>query len=97
MPNTQRTRTVIFRVSEAEYARLAAAAEAAGARNFSAYMRSELLTAIELASDTPDLQQRLRNIDRQLGTLHRLINQLPKALRFELEKNATPLEVTTNG
>ena len=59
----RRDRSTIFRLTEAEYAQLEAAARAAGARSVSDYIRGAVLA--QMAGGT--LTERVEAIERRLG------------------------------
>ena len=72
----QRTRTVIFRVSESEYERLRLACFEAGARTLSAYTRDEILKFIETDSRGLTIAERFQEIDQKLADLKKTVERL---------------------
>jgi hypothetical protein len=80
MGNSQRSRTVIFRVTQTEYERLKNACAEAGGRTLSDYTRSELLKSIETDSQGLTLPERFESIDQKLEDLRLTITRVADAL-----------------
>lgn len=86
MPRLRRNRTVIFRLTQAEYDRLKLACAAAGARTLSDYTRSELLPAGETASQGSTNLERFRAIDEKLNELRAMVNRVSERMAPEPEQ-----------
>ena len=85
MTRPRRTRTVVFRVSEAEYERLKAASADAGARSLSDYTRTELLSSIETDSKGMKVHDRFHAIDEKLSDLQKSVLHIRDVLMSAVE------------
>jgi hypothetical protein len=81
-PN-RRDRTVIFRVTEREYACLKSACDAAGARSISEYTRSELLFDKHGGSSDAFFLQWFLDLDRRINEIYQLTNQILESMRAD--------------
>ncbi len=80
MPRLQRTRTVIFRVTQTEYDRLKGACAAAGARTLSDFTRTEVLSSISTDSQGMTIPERFERIDQKLGELQDTVTRVADRL-----------------
>jgi hypothetical protein len=76
MPRLQRTRTVVFRVTQSEYDQLKDACSGSGARNLSDYTRTELLSHIQADAQGMTVPERFNEIDRKLGELSQAVSRI---------------------
>ncbi len=79
-PRSRRDRTIIFRLTLAEYDRLRLACAEAGARTLSEYTRSELLDARETDSQGSTSLRRLHAIDEKLEELKTMVNRISERM-----------------
>jgi hypothetical protein len=75
-PRSRRDRTIIFRLTQAEYDRLRLACAAAGARTLSEYTRSELLDACAAGSEGSANSRRFHSIDEKLEELKTMMKRI---------------------
>jgi len=88
MPRLLRNRSVIFRITQAEYDRLSLACAASGARTLSDYTRSKLLEASETDLQGSTHLDGFHAIDEKLDELKAMVNRVsermgPDAARIE--------------
>ncbi len=81
MPRLQRTKTVIFRLSQSEYDGLRLACVSAGARSISEYTRAGVLTSIETDSQGLTVPERLHAIDQKLDELQETVTRVADRLK----------------
>jgi hypothetical protein len=79
-PRSRRDRTIIFRLTQAEYDRLKLACAAAGARTLSEYTRSELLDASETDSQGSTNLKRFHAINEKLEELKAMVNRISERM-----------------
>ena len=79
-PRWRRDRTIIFRLTQAEYDRLKLACAAAGARTLSEYTRSELLDASETDSQGSTNLKRFHAINEKLEELKAMVNRISERM-----------------
>lgn len=79
-PRSRRDRTIIFRLTQAEYDRLRLASAEAGARTLSEYTRSELLDARETDSRGSTSLKRFHAIDEKLGELKAMVKRISERM-----------------
>jgi len=81
MPRSRKNRTVVFRLTQAEYDRVRLACDVAGARTLSEYARSELLDGCETDSQGSTNLKRFHAISEKLeelkATLNRIAERMP--------------------
>ena len=75
MPRSRKNRTVVFRLTQAEYDRVRLACDAAGARTLSEYTRSELLDGCETDSQGSTNLKRFHAIDEKLEELKGIVKR----------------------
>jgi hypothetical protein len=76
MPRSRKNRTVVFRLTQAEYDRVRLACDAAGARTLSEYTRSELLDGCETDSQGSTNLKRFHAIDEKLEELKGMVKRI---------------------
>ena len=76
MPRSRKNRTVVFRLTQAEYDRVRLACDAAGARTLSEYTRSELLDCCETDSQGSTNLKRFHAIDEKLEELKGMVKRI---------------------
>lgn len=79
-PRSRRDRTIIFRLTQAEYDRLRLACAEAGARTLSEYTRSELLDACGTDSQGSTNLKRFHAIDEKLGELKAMVKRIAERM-----------------
>jgi len=79
-PRSRRDRTIIFRLTQAEYDRLKLACEEAGARTLSEYTRSELLEACDTDSQGSTNLRRFHAIDEKLAELKMMVRRISERM-----------------
>jgi hypothetical protein len=75
-----RSRMVIFRLTQEEYDSLRSACVAANGRSISDYMRSELLALAHTDPRGQATESRFSEIDRKLDELHALIKEVSERI-----------------
>jgi hypothetical protein len=80
MSRQQRTRTVVFRVTQTEYDQLRVACAGSGARNLSDYTRTELLNCMRTDAQGMTIPERFCVIDQKLGDLEQIVSRISEIL-----------------
>jgi hypothetical protein len=80
MSRVQRTRTVVFRLTQSEYEQLRVACAGSGARNLSDYTRTELLNCMRTDRQGMTVPERFVAIDQKLGELEQAVSRISEIL-----------------
>jgi len=81
-----RNRIVVFRLTQAEFNSLKSACAERGGRNLSEFTRSELLSFLQGPSLERVVENRITEIQRQVGDLQRAMQQITRML----DRSAVP-------
>lgn len=85
MPRSRKNRTVVFRLTQAEYDRVRLACETAGARTLSEYTRSELLDGCETDSQGSTNLKRFHAIDEKLEELKEMVKRISERVATDAQ------------